>query len=131
MMAKGKNNKAKIQTFIGREEVSIVANIEENCILTTEDKIKILYNEYNEARKYSGEFWTFLGLFIALLTSILTCDFKSILGLSESIVEAMFIVATVIAFILTMVALFQWIKNHKKLKFEYFIKQIQGNCFED
>lgn len=130
-MAKGKNNKAKIQTFIGREEVSIVANIEENCILTTEDKIKILYNEYNEARKYSGEFWTFLGLFIALLTSILTCDFKSILGLSESIVEAMFIVATVIAFILTMVALFQWIKNHKKLKFEYFIKQIQGNCFED
>ena len=130
-MAKGKNNKAKIQTFIGRDDVSVVANIEENCILTTEDKIKILYNEYNEARKYSGEFWTFLGLFVALLTTIVTCDFKPVFGLSEAVVEAAFILATALAFILTIWASIQWIRHHKKLSFEYFIDQIRGNNSDD
>ena len=130
-MAKVKNNKAKIQTFIGRDDVSVVANIEENCILTTEDKIKILYNEYNEARKYSGEFWTFLGLFIALLTTIVTCDFKPVLGLSEAVVEAAFILATGASLGLTIWALVQWIRHHKKLSFEYFIDQIRGNNSDD
>ena len=130
-MAKGKNNKAKIQTFIGRDDVSVVANIEENCILTTEDKIKIVYNEYSEARIYSGEFWTFLGLFVAFLTSILTCDFKSVLGVSESVIEAVFILATAISLFLTIWALVQWIINHKKLSFEYFISQIRGNTSDE
>ena len=127
MAKEKKNNKAKIQTFIGREDVSVVANIEENCILTTEDKIKILYNEYNEARKYSGEFWTYFGLFVALLTSIVTCDFKSVMGLSESVVEAVFVLSAVLAFGLTIWSSIQWIRHHKKLSFEYFIERIRGN----
>ena len=131
-MAKGKkNNKAKIQTFIDRDDVSIVANIEQNCILTTEDKIKILYNEYNEARKYSGEFWTFLSLFLALFTTVLTCDFKPFWVFSESVVEATYVFATATTLALTLVSLVKWIINHKKLSFEYFITQIRGNDCND
>lgn len=130
-MAKGRNNKAKIQTFIERDDVSIVANIEENCILTTEDKIKISYNEYNEARKYSGEFCTFGGLFIALLTAIVTSDFKSVFGVPPNVVEATFILATALSFVLTIWALIQWIRHHKKLSFEYFINQIRGNNVDE
>ena len=126
-MAKKRDNKERIQTFIGRDDVSVVANIQENCILTTEDKIKILYNEYNEARKYSGEFWTFLGLFLSLLISILTCEFKSIFGISESVIEAVFILATFVALIFSICALVNWIRNRKKLTFEYFINQIRGD----
>lgn len=131
-MAKGKkNNKAKIQTFIDRDDVSIVANIEQNCILTTEDKIKILYNEYNEARKYSGEFWTFLSLFLALFTTVLTCEFKPLWVFSESVVEAAYVFATATTLALTLVSLVKWIINHKKLSFEYFITQIRGNDCND
>lgn len=129
-MSKGKNNKAKIQTFLGRDDVFVTANIEENCILTTEDKIKILYNEYNEARKYSGEIWTFLGLFVALITTLLTCEFKSIGGISEAVVEAAYILATVVAFALTIVALIQWLRHRKKLSFSYFIGQIKGTSLD-
>lgn len=126
-MAKGRNSKAKIQSFISRDDVSIVANIEENYILTTEDKIKILYSDYKEAGKYSGEFWTFLGLFIALLTTVLTCEFKSVFGLSESVIESAYVLATAITFLLTIKAVVQWIANRKKMSFEYFISQLQGN----
>lgn len=126
-MSKGKNNKAQIQKFIKREDVSIIANINENCILTTEDKIKILYNEYTEIRKYSGEFWTYLGLFVSLLTSLLTCEFKSIGPISASIIEALYILATALTLILTIYALVKWKQNRNKLSFEYFINQIRGN----
>lgn len=126
-MSKEKNNKAKIQAFIKRDDVSVSTNIGENCILTTEDKIKIVYNEYNGIKKYYGEFWTFLSIFITLFTTVLTCEFKSILGLPASVIWAMFILATISALGLTLYALIQWIINHKKLSFEYFISQLKGN----
>ncbi len=130
-MAKTKNSKIRIQALLERPDVSVTANIEENYIITTEDKIRILYNEYNEARKYSGEFWTFLGLFVALLTTILTCEFKSILGVSEFVFEAIFILATAIALVLTIWAGIQWGINHQKLTFDHFINQIRGNNSDD
>ena len=126
-MAKGKNSKAKIQSLIGRDDVSIVTNIEENYILTTEDKIRILYNDYKEVRKYPSEFWTFLGIFIALLTSVLTCDFKSVLGLSEAVIESAYVLASALTFFLTIKSAAQWIMNRKKMSFEYFINQVRGN----
>ena len=125
-MAKTRNNKAKNQTFIGREDVSIVANIEENYIFTTEDKIQILYEKYNQARKSAGDFWTCFGIFLTLAVALLTCDFKPLLFFDAPTVRAMFVLSAIAAFVLCVAFAIGWFKNRKKLKFEYFISQIKG-----
>ncbi len=130
-MAKKKDNKSKIQTVLNRDDVKFIANVDESYIFTTEDKIKILFNEFNEARKYSGEFWTFLGLFVSFLVSVLTCEFKDVWILSSSVIEAGFILATAITFVLCIVSAVKWMVNRKKLTFDYFINCIRGdNCNE-
>ena len=125
-MAKGKYNKAKIQTFIGRDDVSVVANIEENYIFTTEDKIQILYEKYNQARKSADDFWTCFGIFLTLAITLFTCDFKPFFFIDAPTVKAMFILSTIVAFILCIVFAVGWFNKRKKLKFEYFISQIKG-----
>ena len=125
-MAKVKNHKAKIQTFIGRDDISIVANIEENYIFTTEDKIQILYEKYNQARKSAGDFWTCFGIFLTLAVTLCTCDFKSLLFIDAPTVKAMFILSTIVVFILCVIFAIGWFDNRKKLKFDYFISQIKG-----
>ena len=125
-MAKEKNNKAKIQNFIRRDDVSVTANIEENYIFTTEDKIQILYEKYNQARKSAGDFWTCFGIFLTLAITLFTCEFKQFLFIDAPTVRAMFILSTLVAFILCIVFAVGWFNNRKKLKFEYFISQIKG-----
>ena len=125
-MAKGKISKARIQTFIGRDDVSVVANIEENYIFTTEDKIQILYEKYNQARKSAGDFWTCFGIFLTLAVTLLTCDFKPFLFIDAPTVKAMFILSTIAVFVLCIFFAIGWFNNRKKLKFEYFISQIKG-----
>ena len=130
-MAKGRNSKAKIQTCIGRDDVSVVANIEENYIFTTEDKIQILYEKYNQARKSTGDFWTCFGIFITLAVTLVTCDFKSFFFVDSSTVRAMFILSTIAAFVSCILFAIGWFNNRKKLKFEYFMSQIKGENVDE
>ena len=125
-MAKKKDNKTEIQTIIERTSANIAVNVEENYIFTTEDKVRILYDEYNNARKHSGDFLALLGIFLSLLVSILTCEFKDLPFMSAAVVEAAFNLATIISFFLCVCSGFKWIGARNKLKFDYFIKKLQG-----
>lgn len=129
-MAKKKDNKAEIQTIIERTNANIAVNIEENYIFTTEDKVKILYDEYNSARKYSGDFLALLGIFLSLLISILTCEFKDLPFMNAAVVKTAFFLATIISFFLCIYSLVKWIRVRSKLKFDYFIKKLQGEGCE-
>ena len=126
-MSKKKDNKTKIQTVIDTSGVSLAANIDENYIFTTEDKIQILYNEYNQARKSSGDFWTFFGIFLTLLIALLTCDFKPFLFMDAATINAMFVLATIVSAVFCIIYAIGSIRNRKKLKFDYFIKKIKGD----
>lgn len=125
-MAKTKDNKSKIQTVIEREDVKCSANIEENYIFTTEDKIKILYEDYNKARKSSGDFWTCFSIFLTLVITLFTCDFKAFWFIDESTVRAAFILSAFVSFVLCVCFAIGWFTNRKKLKFSYFIARIKG-----
>lgn len=125
-MARNKEMKSKIQTVLKRDDASIIANVDENYIFTTEDKIQILYEKYNYARKSSGDFWTCFGIFLTLAITLFTCEFKPFLFIDASTVKAMFILSTFAAFVLCVVFAVGWFKNRKKLKFEYFISHIKG-----
>ncbi len=126
-MSKKKNNIATIQTVIGREDVAVTANVEENYIFTTEDKVKILYTEYNDAKKHTGEVGTSFSTFLTLLITLLTCEFKSFNFIDSATLHAVFIVATIITGIWFVFSGIRWIRNKKKLSFEYFFKGLQGD----
>ena len=130
-MSKKNDNKKQIQTVIDRNNVLLNANIEESYIFTTEDKIHILYEEYNKARKSIGDFWTCFGVFISLITTLLTCEFnKVILGLEPSTIKAIFIVSSLVFLVLSIIFVIKWIINRKKITFDFFISKIKG-CNKD
>ena len=127
-MSKKTDNKKQIQTVINREDVSVNANIEENYIFTTEDKIHILYEEYNKVRKSIGDFWTCFGILISLIATLVTCDFnKTILGIDPLTIRAGFIIVSILLFGLSIYYLIGWIKNRKKITFDFFITKIKGS----
>ena len=76
-----------------RSDSKIAVNVDENYIFTTEDKIRILYDEYNSARKYSGDFLAFLGIFLSILITLVTCEFKDLSFMDASTVKALFVMA--------------------------------------
>lgn len=131
-MAKKKNNAEKIRTIIDSTDIeSLSANIEQNYIFTTEDKVRILYDEYSTASKSSGNIFGWLGIFITLLASDITCQFNSILKIDAATVAAIFYVCTVISFAFLIKSIVNWFKNKEKLSFNFFIKKLKGDNEED
>lgn len=125
-MTTTQDNAEVIRTIINREGTSISANVEENYIFTTEDKIRILYDEYNDARRVTGEILSRFGVFLTLLIADLTCEFKPVWFLDAPTVKAVFYVMTLIFFASLIVACLSWLDKKEKLSFEFFISQVKG-----
>lgn len=115
----------KILTLINQDS-PIAANIEQSYIFTTEDKIRILYDEYNRIKKLSSDALSWLGIFIALLISDITCDFKSFWIFDSYFIRALFAVATALFCFLFLRSLLCWLKNREKLQFSFFINKLRG-----
>ena len=125
IMAENKDTE-KILTIVKSTDTTIAANIEESYIFTTEDKVRILYDEYNAIRKVSSDMLSWLGIFITLLISDLTCEFKQFWFFAPSVIRAVFLVSTILFLILFVRGLICWIGNKNKLKFNFFIDQLKG-----
>ena len=119
-------SKEKIKTIMNQTDAQISVNVNENYIFTTEDKVKILYEEYNGVRKYSGDVLTYFGIFLTLIITLLTCDFKELPFIDASTIKAIFVLATILFGLLCICAVCKWFANKDKLTFEYFLKKLQG-----
>lgn len=129
-MAK-KNDKNAIQSVIQREDAKVSANIEEQYIFTTEDKIRILYDEYNSARKNSDSIASQLGITITLIVALLTCDFKTVFGIKAEYISAFFVFATALSLFILARTIIHYFRNRHKLTFDYFFRKIQGKAGDD
>lgn len=118
--------KDKIKTIMNQTGAQISVNVSENYIFTTEDKIRILYNEYNSARKHSGNFLAFLGIFLSILITLVTCDFKDLPFMNAATVKAIFVMAMLLSLGYCVHVGIQWKRNKDKLTFDYFFKKLQG-----
>jgi hypothetical protein len=125
-MAK-RNDRNAIQSIIQREDSRVSANIDENYIFTTEDKIKILYDDYNSAKKYSGASLSLVGILITLVITLCTCDFKPILGLNAEQIKAFFIFTTIVSSGFLLYTAIRFLRNRHKLTFIYFLDKLKGN----
>lgn len=72
----------------------------QNIIKTSEDRLKLTLKEYAEIKNASAKLWTYIGILLSLVTTILTATFNSILGLSSEIIKALFIFFSILFFVL-------------------------------
>lgn len=126
-MAEIKSSNEILQLINGLGDNSIVTNVQTTYIVTTEDKVKLLYKEYNEAQEKSNNMFSWFGILVALLIADITCDFKDISFIKAHTVSSFFNFATIICAILFLRSLFYWWKNRKKIEFEFFINQLKGD----
>ena len=116
----------EIMPIIGNSIVSVSKNVEQNCIITTEDKLHLIFDEYNNAKKQSSNALAWLGILITLIIADFTCSFRSIWFLDDATVRAVFYLSTFIVFCLFFRSGITYLKNKKKLSFSYFISKIKG-----
>ena len=69
-------------------------------------------------------------MFPLYTVAILTCEFKDLPFMNAAVVKAAFFLATIISFFLCIYSLVKWIRVRSKLKFDYFIKKLQGEGCE-
>lgn len=78
---------------------SIYANVSQECIGTTVDKLKLSLIDNQKIMITQSAWHAPLGIFISLLLTLLTADFKTILGISKYCWQAIFIILAVISFV--------------------------------
>lgn len=121
------DDKEKIRALIENKDISITANIEEKYVVTTEDKIRILYDKYNTSVRVSSNTLAWLGIFITILITDFTCSFKQIWIIPSEIVAGFFYVSTVFLGVATIRSIYVWSKKKKDLEFAFFLNQLKGD----
>ena len=126
-MAIKKNNKVSIDLPI--TEDNLYNNSKENYILINESKAKLIYEKHVKNSLHGSLSLTFLGLFISLLITFFTCEFKDIFGISNSsyYVYAVFLIATILFGILTVVFFISWILHRKNKNAKAFIDALKNS----
>ncbi|MGE6376587.1 hypothetical protein [Peribacillus muralis] len=74
----------------------IHTNVGQEIVVTTEDKLELCLRDHQHILKAKSDWITPLGLFIAVLTSLVAADFKEFLGISADLWNAIFLICSFI-----------------------------------
>ena len=92
-MANGDNTSTPFQ--FSDIDYTIHQNIDQELIVITEDKLQLILIKYEETKKRLYDWISPLGMFITLLITWGTTDFKDAIGLSKDSWKAIFVIATI------------------------------------
>lgn len=122
-MASGNISEDNNNRFINQ----ICTNTKSDLIEITEDKLENILIKFLSDYRNSTIWLTPLGIFLSLLITFLTADFKKFLDISKDIWCAIFYVALAISLVWTLYSSVMAIINYKKTKIEYLITKIKNN----
>ena len=105
----------------------ICTNTKSDLIEITEDKLENILIKFLSDYRNSTIWLTPLGIFLSLLITFLTADFKQFLNISKEIWCAIFYVTLIISLIWTIISAAMAFFNCKKTKIEYLITKIKNN----
>lgn len=80
--------------FITEDDITTCKNVNQEFIVTTRDKLELVLLKTRDALISQRDWVTPAGLIISFLTTLLTSEFEDKFGISKSIWNAIFIVAT-------------------------------------
>lgn len=106
---------------------TLTANVEQECIVTTYDKVKLILREYEDDRQLAINWWNYLGMAISFGLPCFTADFKDFWILSANLIESFFVLMTVLFLIITVISVCKRIKNRNKITIDYCVERIKGN----
>jgi hypothetical protein len=104
---------------------TIYKNVNQDIIITTEDKIKLVLMNTREVLTAKREWWTPLGLLLTFIATLVTTEFKATMGLSKDTWLAIFIILTFLCVLWLIRALYKLYKNRKQDNLEAIIKKIK------
>lgn len=106
--------------------MTIHKNLAQEIIVTNTDKVKIILDEHHKIIKKKIEWINPIGLFLSVLTTLLTAQFdKNKFGLSPEIWHAIFIVACLVSFVWSTILMINAIRYHKKGTVEQCIEKLK------
>lgn len=105
----------------------VCSNTKTDFIEITEDKLENILNKFLRDFKNASGWLTPLSIFITILITNLTADFKEFLSVSKETWHAIFYLSLVLSFVWFVVKLISAIKNRKRIKIEYLISKIKNN----
>lgn len=79
------------------EKLTVHKNINQNVIVTTEDKVKICLMENQNVLTSKNEWAAPFGILISLLATIMTTTFKDTFGFSADTLKAVFIITIILS----------------------------------
>ena len=81
-------------------QMTVYTNLTQEIIVTNTDKVKLILNEHHHIIKKKIEWISPLGIFISVLTTLLTAKFdETKLGISPQIWQSIFIVSCIASFL--------------------------------
>lgn len=106
---------------------TITTNVEQEYIVITYDKIKLILFECENYKKLASSWWSYLGMTISFLFPCFTAEFKPFFGVDGKIIESIFILMSIFWGAVTIVSLIRRISNRKKISIEYCADRIKNN----
>lgn len=111
------NNKNKEENIHNNETIDV-----------SKDKIKLTLIKYTDIVRSESRLWTWIGFLISFVTTLVTADFKNVLGLDSSFIKALFVILFILCAVMSIKeAINMIIAKHKGIGGEdWFLLDIQG-----
>ena len=90
---------------------SLSRNVDQDVLVTTRDKVELALRREMPRYIPTGQLLASAGLFIALLTSILTAEFAAFLGLDGAVWRGIFTLGSLISFALMVNDIVRWFRR--------------------
>ncbi|WP_343626580.1 hypothetical protein [Flavobacterium lindanitolerans] len=103
----------------------IYTNVNQEIIVTTEDKIKLVLIKTRETLKTQRDWITPVGLFISFVTTLCTSEFMDAFNQDKHFWKAIFVILAIISFIWLCHALWKMYKHWGCDDLDKIIKQIK------
>ena len=84
-------------------------NTTQEIIAINEDKLRLILKDYEDGIKVNTDWQTPLGLFVTILTTLLTADFHDFLGLAKAVWQAIFVLVLVFSLYLLITRICKYI----------------------
>ena len=106
---------------------TLTTNVNQDCIVTTYDKVKLSLIEYENNKKFASNWWNYLCMALSFLIPCFTADFKDFWFLPAETIKSFFIVLSVLLGALTLYGGIKRIRYRKKITIEFCANIIKNS----
>lgn len=109
--------------FVGQ----VCSNIKSDVIYITEDKLRNILTDFLKSFKKVNDWIAPFSVFLTILITFLTTDFKDFIGINKLGWEAIFYIFLIGSFLWLIISIVIIWRDYKKTKLEYLIRKIKNN----